>query len=87
MADWQRTHGKARGAYLAIGSDMLYVRQVLHADGTASGQWQLFINGRLEGTADGETTARAAAELAVRCMDPAQMAVVAAAAGKLRSAT
>jgi hypothetical protein len=86
MADWQRTHGKARGAYLAIGSDMLYVRQVV-ADGAASGQWQLFVNGRLEGTAEGETTARAAAELAVRCMDPAQMAVVAAAAGKLRSAT
>jgi hypothetical protein len=86
MADWQTTHGKARGAYLAIGSDMLYVRQVV-ADGAASGQWQLFVNGRLEGTAEGETTARAAAELAVRCMDPAQMAVVAAAAGKLRSAT
>lgn len=86
MADWQTTHGKARGAYLAIGSDMLYVRQVM-ADGAASGQWQLFVNGQLEGEADAEVTARTAAELAVRCMDPAQMPIVAAAARHLRSAT
>lgn len=73
---WQVTHGKARGGYLRAGSAELYVRQ---ARSGAPG-WLLYIDGRLEGSADGETTARAAAELAVRCMTAADTAGEAAAA-------
>lgn len=73
MTTWERTHGRARGAYMAIGSNRLYVRQILDKSGVPTTQWKLFVDGRLEGTADGETTARAAAELAVRCMLDAQV--------------
>lgn len=77
---WERTHGKARGAYMVAGISRLYVRQVLHTDGTAAGSWRLYVDGQLEGTADGEATAKAAAELAVRCMLEADAADEAAAA-------
>jgi hypothetical protein len=68
MGVWDTTHGKRRGAYLAAGRSQLYVRQVTRGDGMPTGRWELFVDGQLEGTADGEGTARAAAELAVRCM-------------------
>lgn len=71
MAAWQPTHGKARGCYLRAGDAELYVRQELGAEDIPTGRWQLFVDGQLEGEADGETTAKAAAELAIRCMIPA----------------
>lgn len=74
MALWQATHGKTRGAYLAIGGQELYVRQ------DQAGGWKLFVNGRLEGRTDAELSARAAGELAVRCMGQAEAAGVAASA-------
>lgn len=80
MDAWQSTHGKARGGYLRAGANELYVRQVIAADGMPSGRWLLYVDGRLEGQADGEVTARAAAELAVRCVSDAQAAGDAAAA-------
>lgn len=73
MTTWERTHGRARGAYMTVGSTRLYVRQMLGKDGVPTARWELFVDGRLEGTADGEATARAAAELAVRCMLDAQV--------------
>lgn len=63
MAAWDQTHGKARGGYLKAGASELYVRQVLGADGLPTGRWKMFVDGRLEGQADREATARAAAEL------------------------
>lgn len=79
---WQLTHGKARGGYLRAGASELYVRQA--RDGLA---WLLYVDGRLEGSADGETTARAAAELAVRCMvDAGEAAVTATARDQGRAA-
>jgi len=87
MADWQTTHGRARGAYLSIEGHELYVRQVLDQTGAPIGRWRLFVNGELEGEADAEQTARTAAELAVRCMVPADASGVTAAARHLRSAT
>lgn len=80
MAEWQRTHGKGRGAYLAIGGSQLYVRQAVGPDGMPSGPWKLFVDGKLEGTADGEAVARAAAELAIRCVADANVAAETAAA-------
>ena len=63
---WQPTHGKSRGAYLVAGGVELYVKQVLSEDGLPSGAWKLYVDGRLEGTADGELVAKAAAECACR---------------------
>lgn len=80
MAGWDLTHGKARGGYLRAGSSELYVRQVLGADGMPSGTWRLYVNGRLEGQANGEATAKAAGELAIRCVLEAEAAGQAAAA-------
>lgn len=76
MAVWERTHGTVRGAYMVAGNTRLYVRQ---AKGGAPG-WLLYIDGRLEVTANGEDTAKAAAELAVRCMIEAETAGAEAAA-------
>ncbi len=67
---WDRTHGTVRGAYLKAGSTQLYVRQ---AKGGGPG-WLLYVDGELEAAADGEETAKAAAELAVRCMRDADAA-------------
>lgn len=78
--DWQTTHGRRRGAYLAVGDTMLYIRQVVAADGLPAGTWQLFVDGRLEATADGELTARAAAEATLRIVQTAKVAAEAAAA-------
>jgi len=72
---WDRTHGTVAGGYLRAGASELYVRRA--KDGSA---WLLYVDGRLEGTADGEGVARAAAELAVRCMQPADVSGEAAAA-------
>lgn len=74
MSTWDLTHGKARGGYLRAGASELYVRQALGPDGTPSGIWRLYVNGRLEGQAPGEATARAAAELAIRCVLEAEAA-------------
>lgn len=79
MSTWQPTHGKARGGYLKAGASELYVREAAGRGGRAEG-WLLYVDGRLEGSADGETTARAAAEMAVRCMIEAEAAGGAAAA-------
>lgn len=79
MAIWDRTHGVARGAYLQAGDSQLYVREAAGRNGLTGG-WLLYVDGRLEGCADGEATARAAAELAVRCMVAADTAGEAAAA-------
>lgn len=87
MAEWQTTHGRARGAYLSIEGNELYVRQVLDQAGAPIGRWRLFVNGELEGEADGEITARTAAELAVRCMAGAEASGMATAARHLRSTT
>lgn len=73
MSTWQLTHGKARGGYLKAGASELYVRQARDGAG-----WLLYVDGQLEGVADGETVARAAAEAAVRCMVSAGEAGVAA---------
>lgn len=78
--DWQATHGRRRGAYLAVGDIQLYIRQLVDADGMPLGTWQLFIDGQLEATADGELTARAAAETTMRIMQVAKVAAKAAAA-------
>jgi hypothetical protein len=75
MTAWDRTHGKVRGAYLKAGTSRLYVRET----GDRSG-WLLYVDGQLEGRADGEEVARAAAELAVRCVMDAQVAGEATAA-------
>ena len=72
---WDRTHGTVSGGYMRAGSNELYVRRARSGDG-----WLLYVDGRLEGRADGEAVARAAAELAVRCMEPAQVSGEAAAA-------
>ena len=82
MAQWQVTHGRARGGYLAVGDVQLYVRQVLGTDRMPTGQWRLYVNGELEGTAAGEDVARSAAELAVRAMVDTGAAGVAAATGQ-----
>lgn len=63
---WQFTHGRARGAYQRVGAVQLYVKQVLAPDGLPSGSWRLYVDGELEGTADRELTAKAAAEVAAR---------------------
>jgi len=82
MADWQLTHGRARGAYQVVAGVQLYVRQVLAADGLPTGSWVLFVDGRREGVADREATAKAAAELAARAaVIGTDAASVAAAAG------
>lgn len=65
---WQFTHGRARGAYQRIGETELYIRQELAGDGLPSGSWRLYVDGRLEGTADRELTAKAAAEVAARAV-------------------
>lgn len=67
MSTWQRTHGKARGGYLKAGTSELYVREAAGRAGRTGG-WLLYVDGKLEGHADGEEVARSAAELAVRCM-------------------
>ena len=72
---WDRTHGTVAGGYLRAGTSELYVRRARDGEG-----WLLYVDGRLEGRADGEGVARAAAELAVRCMEPAQVTGEAAAA-------
>ena len=83
MSAWQFTHGRARGAYQRIGDTELYIRQHLAADGMPSGSWSLYVDGRLEGTADRELTAKAAAEAAARAVVVgAGAAGVAAAAGR-----
>lgn len=80
---WQSTHGRARGVYARIGETELYIRQHLADDGMPSGSWRLYVDGRLEGTADRELTAKAAAEAAARAIVVmAQPAGVAAAAGQ-----
>ena len=71
MSAWQFTHGRARGAYQRIGDTELYIRQHLAADGMPSGSWSLYVDGRLEGTADRELTAKAAAEAAKKKADEA----------------
>lgn len=68
MSGWQFTHGKARGAYQRIGDVQLYIRQDLADDGLPSGSWRLYVDGRLEGMADRELTAKAAAEVAARAV-------------------
>lgn len=72
---WDRTHGTVAGGYMRAGANELYVRRA--RDGM---DWVLYVDGRLEGRASGEDVARAAAELAVRCMEPAQVSGEAAAA-------
>lgn len=72
---WDRTHGTVAGGYLRAGVSELYVRRAKDGMG-----WLLYVDGRLEGRADGEAVARTAAELAVRCMETAQVAGSAAAA-------
>lgn len=83
---WQFTHGKARGAYQRIGLTELYIRQVLADDGLPSGSWRLYVDGRLEGTADRELTAKAAAEAAARAVvvgaEPAGVAAATGHAGR-----
>ena len=81
MAQWQVTHGRARGGFLAVAGVQLYVRQVLGEGNMPTGQWRLYVDGRLEGTATGEDVARSAAELAIRAVVEAQAAGVAAATG------
>lgn len=76
MATWDRTHGIVAGGYLRAGANELYVRR---ARGGAAG-WLLYVDGKLEGRADGEAVARTAAELAIRCMVPAGMSGEATAA-------
>lgn len=73
---WDRTHGTVAGGYMRAGTNELYVRRAKDGEG-----WLLYVDGRLEGTATGEVTARAAAELAVRCMGAADVPAMAAAAG------
>lgn len=68
MSGWQFTHGKSRGAYNRIGLVQLYIKQALAPDGLPSGSWRLYVDGRLEGTADRELTAKAAAEVAARAV-------------------
>lgn len=82
MAQWQVTHGRARGGYLSVAGVELYVRQVLGEGNMPTGQWQLFVDGKLEGTATGEDVARSAAELTIRAMVEAEAAGVAAATGQ-----
>lgn len=65
---WDRTHGKVAGGYLRAGQSELYVRRAKQGEG-----WLLYVDGRLEGRANGEAVARTAAELAVRCMVPTGM--------------
>ena len=72
---WDRTYGAVPGGYMRAGQSELYVRRA--KDGLG---WLLYVNGHLEGVADGETVARAAAEAAVRCMLKAGAAGEAAAA-------
>lgn len=83
---WQFTHGKSRGAYQRIGLTELYIRQVLADDGMPSGSWRLYVDGRLEGTADRELTAKAAAEAAARAVvvgaEPAGVAAATGHAGR-----
>ncbi len=80
MSLWDTTHGKARGGYLKAGTAELYVREALGADGQPTGRWRLYVDGRLEGQADGEDVAKTAAEMAVRCVLEAGAAGEAAAA-------
>lgn len=69
MAQWQVTHSlKARGGYLALQGVQLYVRQSIGPEGLPTGRWRLYVDGKLEGEADGEQVARSAAELAFRTM-------------------
>lgn len=86
MSGWQFTHGRARGAYQRIGGVELYVRQSLADDGMPSGSWALFVDGRLDGVADRELTAKAAAEAAARAIvlvaDPAGVAAAARQGGR-----
>lgn len=81
MSAWQLTHGRARGAYQRIGAVELYIRQNLADDGMPSGSWSLFVDGQLDGVADRELTAKAAAEAAARAIvvlaEPAGMAAAA----------
>jgi hypothetical protein len=79
MPLWEVTHGKVRGGYLKAGTAELYVREAAGRGGLTGG-WLLYVDGRLEGTAEGEAIARAAAELAVRCMVEAGTSGEAAAA-------
>lgn len=79
--NWQQVQGrKGRGAFLAVDDTSIYIRQVLSADGLPSGTWNLFVDGRLESTADSEFTAIAAAEATFRIVKAAKMAAEAAAA-------
>lgn len=71
---WDCTHGKTAGAYMKAGRHQLYVKR------REDGAWSLYVDGQLEGCADGEAIARAAAELAIRCVVPAGVAGEAAAA-------
>lgn len=74
---WQPTHGKSRGAYLVAGGVSLYIKQVMSADGLPAGPWKLYVDGRLEGTADGELVAKAAAECAARMVEAGAPAMAA----------
>lgn len=79
--EWQQvTTGKARGAFLSAGETSIYIRQVLAADGLPTGRWNMFVDGRLESTANSEVTAIAAAEVTFRIVTAAKMATEAAAA-------
>lgn len=66
MAGWDVTHGNVRGAFMVAGNSQLYVRE--GGRGFAADIWLIYVDGRLEGTARGEVSARASAEFAVRCM-------------------
>lgn len=80
--EWQQvtTGGKARGAFLSAGDTSIYIRQVLTKDGMPTTRWNMFVDGRLESTANSEVTAIAAAEVAFRVVTAAKMAAEAAAA-------
>jgi hypothetical protein len=80
MAHWERTHGKAIGAYLKAGANELYVRQDLRA-GAAQGGWIWYVDGILMGAETGEGVAKLASEAAIRAMSRTHTGRLAAAAG------
>lgn len=81
MAVWDRTHGIARGAYLAAGPNQLYIREAAGRGGVTGG-WLWYVDGILMGTGDSETVAKAASEAALRAMHCTHTASMAAPAGQ-----
>jgi hypothetical protein len=81
MPVWDRTHGVARGAYMAAGPNQLYVREAAGRGGVTGG-WLWYVDGILMGTGDSETVARAASEAAVRAMSRTHTGAMAAPAGQ-----